>query len=111
MDSTRHKASNLNQGQLPRWLTRGPFHRQADRHAFVMDARLIEARIEEFAGSIRKSRNGSVSGAAVNVDVEHIHENAEPGPRVIAQAQLFGRRKNAYGQQLAICRRYDKPWP
>ena len=81
-DAARDKAGNL---------------RKADTHtigaldkevlAFILFARLIEVGIEEFACDIGHALDGAADWRAVDMDIEHAHENRDTRHRLVAQSR------------------------
>src|SRR5258708_7858003 len=76
-----------------------------------MLAGLVERGIDKAPFFVTKGNNRPLDRDAVHVNVEDVHENAEPKPRLRTHAEL--RRRNGVddGKQLAIGRTYDQTRP
>ena len=76
--------------------------------ALVLFARLVEVGVEELAGNIGHAAHCATDRRAVDVDVEHAHEHADPGAGALAEFKL-GRRSDVGDRLDDAVRRGDHP--
>src|SRR5579871_2884033 len=107
MDAPGHQTRNLYKGDIflrPRVLC----EREADRHPLVQLARLVEARIEEFAGPVSKLLDDPAGRNTVYMNIEDIHENRKLLLGIGAKTELGRGRGLRDGQQEAVGRAHDE---
>ena len=75
---------------------------KVDRHAFVMDARLVERGVEEFSRPVGQGHDAARHRVAVHMHVEHVHEDRQTRARGVAHPQFGGRHRIDDRQQLAV---------
>ncbi len=57
----------------------------------ILFARLIQIGVEEFTRNIGNARDRAAHGRAIDVHIEHAHENRHPRHRLITKAQWPGK--------------------
>src|SRR3984885_5581548 len=85
-DAPRHEACDLLGGDTP-----SVRHGDDERVALVVLARLVEIGAEEFAGTIDDALDAAGDGAAVDVAIEHAHENGNARQRPLPENERFPR--------------------
>src|SRR5215472_16509575 len=80
-DAARDEAGDLHHGDAP--------GRPGDdeRVTFILLARFIEVRVEKLPGPVDDALDAARHGTAINVTVEHAHENRDSRPRLVTEAE------------------------
>src|SRR5205807_2094580 len=80
----RSRAGDLHDRQVP-GIAILPLRTQADGHALIMNAGLVETGIEELARPIGQRDHMAGNRIAVHMHIEHIHEDRKARARPVSQ--------------------------
>src|SRR5262249_4804676 len=90
-DAASDKPGDLDHGEIAAAVGGAVLRGDADRHPLIVDARLVETRIEELALAIGELPDLATDRDAVHMHVEDVEKDADPGHRGAAHLEL-GRR-------------------